>query len=840
MFPPRLLLAAALLLAPLAAPQSARAAFRKAEHPFILWTPEEAAAIRKRIETEPWAKERLKSLPNNTFGNLFKYQILGDQKAGDAEREYLLSFIDAPLDGKGDTGGSAGLHTANYLSALRYDVLYDTLTPEQRAKIEATFRRHVQEELPSSKPVGRFGILPNLALPRRCGVLLMTVALQDEALIRQLADQPRSLKWFLETYLADGRFYGEEFGKMTSIIGEFLIYARGLDRIGMGAYGFDFKGENGGTLRGYIGSLIELGYPRTELAGRLPLYPRISMGDARGGALFRHANVPERAADGSGGWQEFYAANMNGRDHTGRKIEKLQTPQWFEILAARYPDPASAERYLLAQMRRPDQDRYYPTLFWGLDPIDPKTVQPPPAPSWVAPERGFAFLRAEESPAYWTSPAPAVALQFAQMYVHNTSDVFSLLGYHAFNRPIYVNRAISAGYNGGPWDFHVRGHAGVVVDTQQAQPIGIIASRHAFHPAVKFVSARGVAVKPLTGKEEARPTDQPREPVTEVYSDIDLSRSLFLTREYLLDIYDVRDKRGADRDFTWLVHAPGSATGQDTADWTATDELQELLFRTPWQNPVPADQRTREQRLYDAPVSGSEGPDWVTIQNTRKFAAANKPFALSLLQDYHGADPAAAALGAEWYGRKVGVRVSMLGAPGTTVYTFDTPTRYTAGAPRSADSKDSRVLEPEHGGVSLAVRRRGPATTFVALHEPFENGRPAPVALREIAQTPEAIAVAVTGPAVNDRALLQFDRRPEDAVRQHPELETAPGPTPVTLAGDDESFTFTGHAFVRVTPERVEASGLLQAARIRVQGTPKFFLKGKETPAKISAGFLTF
>ena len=329
---------AAVLLAAVATPTLA--AFKKAPHPFILWTPEEAAGIRKRIETEPWAEERLKTLPNNTFGNLFKYQILGDQKAGDAERKYLLGFIDAPLDGKGDTGGTAGLHTANYLAALRYDVLYDTLTPEQREQLEATFRRHVREELPASKPVGRFGILPNLALPRRCGVLLMTVALQDEALIKQLADQPRSLKWFLETYLADGRFYGEEFGKMTSIIGEFLIYARGLDRLGMGDYGFDFKGKNGGTLRGYIGSLLELGYPRTELPGRLPLHPRISMGDARGGSLFQHSNVPERAADGSGGWQEFYAANMNGRDHTGRKIEKLRAPQWFEILAARYPGPS--------------------------------------------------------------------------------------------------------------------------------------------------------------------------------------------------------------------------------------------------------------------------------------------------------------------------------------------------------------------------------------------------------------------------------------------------------------------------------------------------------------------
>jgi len=137
-----------------------RAAMKEAPHPFILWTKEDAAAIKRRIETERWA----------------------------AERQYLLMFIGALLDGKGNSG-SAGLRTANYLAALRYDVLYDSVTPEQRRAIEETFRKHVREEMPFSTPVGRFGILPNLALPRRCGVLLMTVALRDQALIRELAGQ---------------------------------------------------------------------------------------------------------------------------------------------------------------------------------------------------------------------------------------------------------------------------------------------------------------------------------------------------------------------------------------------------------------------------------------------------------------------------------------------------------------------------------------------------------------------------------------------------------------------------------------------------------------------------
>ena len=75
----------------------------------------------------------------------------------------------------------------------------------------------------------------------------------------------------------------------------------------------------------------------------------------------------------------------------------MQVPLWFEFAHRQWP--GAGFDYFLAQMRGLDDDRYVPSLFFGLSPVGPRTVKPPPAPSGVYPERGFAMLRAEESPA---------------------------------------------------------------------------------------------------------------------------------------------------------------------------------------------------------------------------------------------------------------------------------------------------------------------------------------------------------------------------------------------------------------------------------------------------------
>ena len=56
-----------------------------AERPFILWTKEDAAAIRKKVETRPWARAAYQKLAEDpdrhqrSIAGLFRYTVMGDQ-----------------------------------------------------------------------------------------------------------------------------------------------------------------------------------------------------------------------------------------------------------------------------------------------------------------------------------------------------------------------------------------------------------------------------------------------------------------------------------------------------------------------------------------------------------------------------------------------------------------------------------------------------------------------------------------------------------------------------------------------------------------------------------------
>ena len=544
------------------------------------------------------------------------------------ERDYLLKIINTSPR-QFENLDQDGRHFDCYLDALRYDAVHDLLTPQQAKQVEDTFRVYIDYQLGDRKEYTRTSWLPNMQWPRPMAAHLMAVALEDQKLIRTLANGNGGWKWYLDDYISDRYFYNEEFGKQYSMVGEMLLFARGLERLGLDDLGYGYTGKGDATVRKYLEGFLRVGYPRTDLPGGLPRYGKVTMGDAKGGFpggprfLFQQAIVTGYLADGSGGNARWMQANMNGRDHRGAKVDKMLEPLWFEIAQAKWPNAGFG--YFLTQMRGPKDDKYYPSLYFDLDPMGPAQVKPP-APSYVAPERGFAFLRAEEGPGYWESAAPAVALQFATLYVHYLSDCFSLLGYQAYNRPIYVNRTISYGYAGGPWDFSVRSHCGVVVDGLQAQPIGPIPERHDFSPLAKFVSVRTPRLeKPYYTGKEVRSTDQPQQPATEVYPGVGLSRSLILTREYLFDVY--RLTSNAPHTYHWLVHAPGEAQPDNPKTWADSTELQKTLFDVPE----------------------------IHIKGKRRINVKNAGWSLTTLQTCALPDVAKSKLAKEWYDRKVGV-----------------------------------------------------------------------------------------------------------------------------------------------------------------------------------------
>ena len=811
-----------------------------AQHPFMLWTRDEAAAIRRRIEREPWAAAAYKEMTaekglGQTFRNLFRYLVMGDETVVEPEKKYLVSLIgNDPRKFLGDTGG--GRHYDQYLNVLRYDALYDRLSAAERRGLQDTFRdfirHHCEEE---TLRFTRSSWLPNMQWPRPMTAHLMAVALRDEKLIRRCFESRGGWRYYFDDYLADGQFYGEEFGKQYSMIGEMFLWCRGVERLGLNELGFGYVGRGGATMRRYVESVATIGYPRVEIPGGMPHYPQVTMGDARGMALegappyvFQKSLVNGYLRDGRGGNARWLAANMNGRDHKNAKVDKLLHPHWFELAHAQWPD--ARFDYFLAQMRPPGAAVYTPSLFWGLGPIDPRRVKPPPAPSYLARERGFALLRAEESPDYWESDAPAVALQLATYYVHYAHDCFSLLGFYAFHRPLYVNRQISNGYGGGcPWTDSARGHCGVMVDNLHYQlgddpqrdhphwpnPIGEVPSRFHADRLVKFIAARARPVGGTVALDSRQPLGVAtlsldlRQEEKEVWPGVDMTRALFLTREYLCDFFQLVSDR--PRQYDWHVHALGQL--ERDRKWQPTGELEDRLYD--------ASNRAIAQRLAD-PIER----DRYQMKGVVKLAAGDRPWTATVSQTCALGKIADSVLGAEWYDRRIGVRVQMLGEAGTTVFAGATPVGRTAGG-KEKNKGERSELPNEVGGTTLLVRRQKPATLFAALHEPVQDAKSRIAAFRRIAQSDEAIAVAVedeSGTGVNDRVLLRF-------------AET--GDEPLTLAGDGDSFTFVGQAFVRAGRERVEVSGDLRGMKLKVAGQPQLILNGKAAKARVAGGLLT-
>ncbi len=199
--------------------------------------------------------------------------------------------------------------------------------------------------------------------------------------------------------------------------------------------------------------------------------------------------------------------------------------------------------------------------------------------------------------------------------------------------------------------------------------------------------------------------------------------------------------------------------------------------------------------------------------------------------------------GSAWYDRKIGVCVRMLGEPGTTVYAGRTPVGRGSAGPRAGGkeaNKGEKSGQPnEVGGTTLLVRRRKPATVFVALHEPIEKagagtayprsaGGSRVACFRRIAQNGKGIGVAIQGIAgsgINDRILFRF----WDDYHQ-----------PLTLAGEGESFTFADRAFLHIEREKVEVSGDLRAMRLQVAGQPALWVNGRQTPCRWEDGYLVF
>jgi hypothetical protein len=226
------------------------------EHPFMVWTGAEITAMKQRLADDPAYRVRAEAPLENAgwrgnggiFHNLFRAVVLDDAKARDSELANLRSFIGTrpgQFAGEPKDGGIGygGRHFDNHENALRYDLLYDRLTAEERAGVEDTFRAYIQHQLGDTKEYTRTSWLPNMQWSRPLSAHFMAAALGDLAAFERLARMKGGWFWYWDEYLADGRFYNEEFGKQYSMNGQVLLLCRALRNLGRDDWGFAYRGK---------------------------------------------------------------------------------------------------------------------------------------------------------------------------------------------------------------------------------------------------------------------------------------------------------------------------------------------------------------------------------------------------------------------------------------------------------------------------------------------------------------------------------------------------------------------------------------------------------------------
>ena len=262
----------------------------------------------------------------------------------------------------------------------------------------STMRKTTRDTMEKMVGTTRTNWLPNIIFPWKLSANLAAVVLGDEALIRETWSQHGSIQWYLDKYLADGGFYGEEFSKMGATPGALLLYGAAVRNLGLNELGFGYRGT-GATIRGHLESVLHFTFPAVDTGSSRWRFERMSAGDVRPWLPFAHATVEGYFPNGVGGNRRWQAHGAWGGTQRGRHAQwdgysnftpKMQTRMWFEWGHRLWPD--AGFDWFLTQMRTPEDLVYTPTLYFGLEPIDPGEVRPPSIESGVYPERGFVMF----------------------------------------------------------------------------------------------------------------------------------------------------------------------------------------------------------------------------------------------------------------------------------------------------------------------------------------------------------------------------------------------------------------------------------------------------------------
>ncbi len=592
------------------------------QHPNLLLNREEIELVKEKIAKYPWAAAALEetkkhalggreygTFPYDTYWELcfldqaLYYAFTGDRDFADRARGHLLGSARSMTPGLETVDLAAQPEYGAWGNwgavAWAYDLIYDTCSEDERAEIERWLRLVAQVIIEGDK---RHTTTPNLIFGKHANLGLIGYCLGDQEIIDWALSDPGSFGphkggfyAVLDSMVNDGHFWAEApIYALVYDVNLMLALAEASRHCGGPDLYHYVSPKSGASIKSVIDGYLLMGYP-LERTGIGP-------------GMLRFATF------GDGG-TSFDPSGTSGKD------PETLTGSYFltalEIAYARYRDPAYAWVLSLAAERAvPGWLGRAPWGYAALSHGEPlsENPTPPPAPSGVYPQQGFAMLRADETPAYWTSGALAAMVRLGTAIGHGHQDYYALV-LHGKGRLLYPDvNVIQYEPRELGWTHEGIAHSTLLVDRQSPRP-GPFTTRHDFNPDVKFFAVTGTA-----------------------YPGVTQTRRLLLTRDYLADVFHAADKAKTPHTFDWVVHGLGRLYPGNPSAFEPSEALR------------PEYRWIEEERSRT--TDNTWQADW--IQRTGGLIEGRQ-------------------FGPEWFNTEVGVRLTMLGAQDTQVYCGDGP-----------------------------------------------------------------------------------------------------------------------------------------------------------------------
>jgi hypothetical protein len=496
-----------------------------ARHPNLLLNKAEIEQVKVKVRENAWAArllDRVKAKADKDDAALetaLVYALTGDAKYAERLRRRLISEARdqmahyAKIDVKAEP--EWGRWTWWGATAWAYDLGYEAFTADERVEIEQWFRTAAKTIIAQERVLTT---TPNLVFCEHWRV----------GMIGYCLGEPEFIDWGLRDPGMHGPSRGGFYPVMDTMIrdehfwAEAPIYALHYDVHGMFALaeaalrydGTDLfqyvSPKTGASLKKLVDGYLHMSFPLERTGGKRGSLRLATFGDGSTGCDI-NGRLNDTFLDGS-----FMAV--------------------LELAYHRFHD----EGYAWILSLDPDREAYirsgrpafsYVALTHGD--VLPERPKPPAAPCGLYPSMGFAVIRSDESPDYWTRGGLAAVLRLGASVGHGHEDYFSLI-LHGKGHLLYPDlNVIQYEPRWLNWTAEGIGHSTLLIDRESPAP-GKQTTRYELTPEVKFFAVAGSA-----------------------FGNSVQERAVLMTESYVADVFRAADTAGRERTFDWVLHGLG-------------------------------------------------------------------------------------------------------------------------------------------------------------------------------------------------------------------------------------------------------------------------------------------